>query len=577
MTVTASGPITFSNIMNEFNSSGGQSNIRLGDYLGRYPDNPTGGGTYAPTYGQRDIVFISWTGQHFTINSAAPTFNPGFFARAASNVIIFALDNTVNVPVYIASDQNTTGSNLISNVVNNGGQYSAGGTYQTGNYTYIYLNQTMSTATGGNTTTGNIFTTNSAIHINKNQQQTNGGSDVGIALAAVSNSPQYVTYNRPFFDVNYSASFLGGNEDAKASGTYNYDFTSQWPGILKSGDNILIRCTVSALHDGRSTGTPLTIYSPYMYPLTWNDNSNKTFARGFTLGNAGYLGWDTYGGSGTNYINGAGQHANNGTGVANCVRGGPANPTNAFGTLSTSGWSTSWGGSGSTLQLSLTNNTGTDYRVLRSNFNSNGGAYDLYTGQYLNSSSSTVLTNNAPSQWSSSPNGEHYGQNHYGSITVERRRSDDVSAGNIFFSQYSAGGIDEGSAIDGVMHNINNRKKDGATWYAGPGPAGATGTAGAYAENFFEAWKVNSTTVRVRYVSGIGGGFTSNTGGTAVYRNIDTTDGWPSALGGSNDIATISYSTPAYNLADNAAVNQNKRNIKLSHYYGTQNLGTDGG
>ena len=48
MTVTASGPITFSNIMNEFNSSGGQSNIRLGDYLGRYPDNPTGGGTYAP-------------------------------------------------------------------------------------------------------------------------------------------------------------------------------------------------------------------------------------------------------------------------------------------------------------------------------------------------------------------------------------------------------------------------------------------------------------------------------------------------------------------------------------------------
>ena len=126
---------------------------------------------------------------------------------------------------------------------------------------------------------------------------------------------------------------FGGNEDAKASGTFNYNFTSQYPGVLKSGDNIVIRCTVSALNDGRSTGTPLTIYSPYMYPLTWNDNSNKTFARGFTPGNAGYLGWDTYGGSGTNYINGAGQHANNGTGVANCVRGGPANPTNAFGTL----------------------------------------------------------------------------------------------------------------------------------------------------------------------------------------------------------------------------------------------------
>ena len=78
MTVTASGAITFSDIMNEFNPSGGQSNIKLGDYLGRYPDNPTGGGTYAPTYGQRDMVFVSWTGQHFTINGIAPTFNPGF-------------------------------------------------------------------------------------------------------------------------------------------------------------------------------------------------------------------------------------------------------------------------------------------------------------------------------------------------------------------------------------------------------------------------------------------------------------------------------------------------------------------
>ena len=35
MTVTASGAITFSNIMNEFNPGGGQSNIKLGDYLGR--------------------------------------------------------------------------------------------------------------------------------------------------------------------------------------------------------------------------------------------------------------------------------------------------------------------------------------------------------------------------------------------------------------------------------------------------------------------------------------------------------------------------------------------------------------
>tara|TARA_B000000532_G_scaffold242314_1_gene236107 strand:+ start:27 stop:1760 length:1734 start_codon:yes stop_codon:yes gene_type:complete len=577
MTVTASGAISFSDIMNEFNPSGGQSNIKFSDYLARNPDNPTGGGTYAPT-GQGEVIYISWTGTQFVFNGQNPTFNPSYFSRDKDTVLIFALDNTVNVPFYVSSSLNTTGSDLISNVVNNGGQYSAGGTYQLGSYTFIYLNQKLVTATGGNTTTGAPFSQSAAIFINTNTQQTNGGNNVGLAIAACDNPTRHVTKNRPFFDVTFSSSFLGGNEDAKASGTYTYNGTTLDPGMLKSGDNITVNMPCSSLQNANTSGTIVYAYSPYFVPVTWNDNSNKTLARGFTTGSTGYLFWDTYGGSGTNFINGSGAHANTGTGVANCIRGGPSNPTGASGSLSTSGWSTSWGGSGSTITLNITNNTGTDYIIIGGNFNSNAGGRDLITCQYTNTSGTNVFTYQATTQFGTPGTGEHYGQNHYGFVTVERRNSTDTTAGNVTFAQYSSGGIDEGSAIDGFMHNANNRKKDGDTRYAGPTPAGATGTAGAFGNNFLEAWKVNSTTVRIRWIGNIaGGGFTANTGGPATYQNFDVTPEWTSALGGSNDIGTVSFSTPAYNLADNVSVRFSRQNMKLSDYYGTQNLGTDGG
>ena len=91
MTVTASGTITFSDIMNEFNSGGGQSNIKLGDYIARYPDNF--GGI------QEDITFVNWTGTHFQINGTSGSFFPySYFVRPGKLRVRFLLQSSVNVP-----------------------------------------------------------------------------------------------------------------------------------------------------------------------------------------------------------------------------------------------------------------------------------------------------------------------------------------------------------------------------------------------------------------------------------------------------------------------------------------------
>ena len=130
MTVTASGAITFSDIMNEFNSGGGQSNIKMGDYIARYPDNF--GGI------QEDVIVIAWNGSSFTFAGTAPTITPfSYFARPGKLRLRFLLNSSVNVPFYVATTANTTGSDLASGVTNNGATYSSSGNYSYAGYTHV--------------------------------------------------------------------------------------------------------------------------------------------------------------------------------------------------------------------------------------------------------------------------------------------------------------------------------------------------------------------------------------------------------------------------------------------------------
>ena len=65
MTIQTSGAISFSDIMNEFNPSGGQSNIKLGDYTARYPDQPDG--TRLNLYAS-----VTWNGTAFQFFGGTP-------------------------------------------------------------------------------------------------------------------------------------------------------------------------------------------------------------------------------------------------------------------------------------------------------------------------------------------------------------------------------------------------------------------------------------------------------------------------------------------------------------------------
>ncbi len=569
MTVTASGAISFSDLMNEFNSSGGQSNIKLGDYTARYPDNF--GGI------QEDAVIIQWNGSAFTFNGTPPTFaGTSYFTRPGKLRIRFLLGSTVNVPFYVSTTNNTTGSDLASGVTNNGATYSASGNYSYGGYTHVICD--LDTAAGG--TSEAAFT--NVVYLNTNTTQTNAGNDTVIALSAMPDTNRFVTYNRPYCDVTLSSSYSGGSETTKAGGGtyYSTNLSPQRnPGIIPNGQSLTVNFTLSAFPSIFAGGTAPSLYIAYFYPVTY---SGTGLAQGWTTGN--YIGFFIYpySGSGGNFINGgpnsSGNKPNTGTGIADYIRQGSMAIDNSFGSGSSSGWSFSAGGSGATLALTVTNNSGTDH-YWNPYVNSNAGnTYQPFYLQYSDSGSNTAYTIN--SNWGSNMTTQHFGQNSYPSLKIGRDTNVGTATTDAQVSLYQTANANRDAVLTNYQNIINTGGLPGySSSFPGGNVGSGTGTVyggQAYAPYVYKDYP-STGTMRLRSRYGLGGAYRATTNPTGAFSTLDVTPGYDSSLGGSNETATVSYSTGTTDKEDNADVRNIKRNLKLSSYYGTRNLGTDGG
>jgi len=542
--------------MTEFNSPGGASNIKLSDYAARYPDANDGPMTTS--------IYVAWDGYRLTFNLVAPATDTGGYAIAGKLRIRFLLDSTVTRPVYIATTKNNSGADLCSSgVSNNSSAYNAASTYHSGSYTHIVVD--LGTAAGG---TAEDYS--KKIYINTNIQQTagGGGANVSTFYAAMPDSNRYVTYNRPYVDYAFNSALVSSGESQKLGGWTPYVnfLLGNEPGILKDGQNLIWSFTCEALPSVYAGGSVCYPYLNFFYPVTWTGTG---LAQGFTPGSSGYLGWDTYGGSGTNYIGGSGAQSNTGTGVANVCRAGPANPTLLGGSLSgVSGFTGTWGGSGASIEYTLTNNTGNDY-VITSGTNA-GGYKSPFNFQYYNSANASSYTLNTSGWGDVQAHVQHYGQSYYPRFRSARKNNTDVGLPDLDIAFYCADGADRAEIITMIKDYINTAGGTGASrLYPGTQLGSATGTAWY----FYDASEPTTGTLRIRYAAGVGGTF--ETGANPDVVEVNVTPGYQPFT--YNVPPTASYSVGTYDLTDNAAVKQSHGNMTMSSYYGTRNLGTDGG
>ena len=571
MTVTASGPITFSNIMNEFNSSGGQSNIKLGDYAGRTPDDF--GGTIT-----RDIN-VGWDGTRFTFDSAGANTTSTFIMAQGKETLQFRLNNTVTVPFYVATTANTTGSNLASGVTNNGATYSAsGGTYNNGSFEFVTVD--LATAAGGTAEliTGANFDNNKQIFINTNTQQTASGNNVVMRFISLPDTNRFVTYNLPFIDITLNSGWSGGNE---ATYTQTTPTSTNYGTIIKNGTSVVLRRTMGVFPiGGQNGGFAPTLFSPFLYPITY---SGTGLGQGFSIGSGGYLQCYAYTGSGNNYISGgptsAGGRPNTGQGWADYFRIGVQNWTG--GTISTSGWGYSATNSGANLAVTITNNTGQDYALFDYN-NSTMGQRIPFNSNGVDASGNTLFLANI--SYGSNSAYDIQNQNARYTLSWNQNRFDGSNLGTLTFPLYDEASTNRAAAVANIAQVINDMGFGGSSLFPGVDVGSGNGTLYYYLDAYPNY--PSTGTVRVRRVSsstiyGVAGGqFVANAAGNPDVQSFfrGYAAGPSGGRGCSNITGSNSYSTGTTTTSEgNSTVRQGKFNMEMSDYYGTRNLGSDGG
>ena len=560
--------------MNEFNSGGGQSNIKLGDYIARYPDNF--GGI------QEDIVYVAWTGTHFQLNGISGSFFPyTYFAYPGKLRIRFLLQSTVNVPFYVATTDNTTGSNLASGVLNNGAVYDTSSSYHGGGTTHVIVD--LATAAGG---TSESIGTN-IVYLNTNTQQTNGGANFAPVISSFPDTNRLVTYNRPYCDVTLNSSYSGGSETGKVSGGAQLT-TSVSPqrvnGMIPAGQSLTAQLTVSAYPSVAPGGIAPAVFVGQLFPVTFGGPVGN-LGGGWSTSPGGYFRVYPYTGSGNGYINGGptsgGNIPNTASGVGQYLRSGNSGTVaQVYGTIpSTSSFSVSWGGSGSTVSVTVTNNTSNWYYWLPWTQTNGGNRYQPFYTNYFDSASNNQFT--LTTNWGGTGTTQKFGQNTRPTIRFGKENSAGINAGDYAFTVYMPASANRSTVTSTYSSLINTAGNPGFSSNVPPGGSAGSGTGSLYAASQYFPYIYDNYpstgTMRFRSRNFIGGTYSATTNPSGVFSVSNLTPGWDSALGGSNETATATYSTGSTNLEDNAGVRLNKTNLKLSHYYGTKNLGTDGG
>ena len=554
MTLQASGAISLGNIKDEH--GGGSTNIALGNYK-KQDSHADGYHTY----------IVSWTGHHLQLDGTSPTSAGSFFAHTHTTDIFLLLDSSVTVPVYVTTSITTDGSNQVSSgVSNNGSNYNASSAYHSGSYTQIHI-KSMGTATGG---TGSDTLGADQVYLSTNQAQVQSGSDSSSRYFALKATPATgeVLAHQPYADLAFPSALSGGSEDAKVGGgTFFSTSTSSYPGLIKNGQSLTMKGTMETAPGGIFSGSGNAIYLYFTgYQITRSDSNNNTHGQSFSA-----LGALRF--SKTNI---SGGWTNSGSGFASFFAANiPSTPNAATGGFTTSGWSLSDTSSGSTYQVTLTNNTGNDYIILSNNsqdgtknlpyyfaWGDSGGQFDFSTTNNVGTGGLT----------------ERYGQNLYSQITIQKNNASGTSLGSLIAYGYHTSSANRATVItqllellneyDGFGINGGDFRDEGITPGNSYGLFGilngirarepTTGTLRIYDNNGSGSRELNVTYADYHTASVFGGptyGSTSAQGSTNFAPTI-TKDGRYTG----SDTDSSRYNVPVLRF---------KQNMKFSNYYDT--------
>ena len=231
--------------------------------------------------------------------------------------------------------------------------------------------------------------------------------------------------------------------------------------------------------------------------------------------------------------------------------------------------------------MTITNNTGQDHALFDYN-NSTMGQRIPFNANGVDVNGNTLFLANI--SYGSNSAYDIQNQNARYNISWNQNRNDGSNLGTTGFSLYDEANTNRAAAVANIAQAINDLGFGGSTLYPGVDIGSGNGTQYYYLDAYPNY--PSTGTVRVRRVSsstfyGITGGeFLANSAGDPDVKSFfrGYYAGPSGGRGCSNITGSNSYSTGTTVLSEgNGSVPLGKYNVSMGNYYGTRNLGSDGG